>query len=285
MADLSFSYGKASPSLAGVSLTVAPAELVCLLGPNGAGKTTLLRCLLGLLTPERGTIRIAGVDIAGLSARKTARLVAYVPQQSTHTFPFTALDVAVMGRTPHLRSLASPSNADRRHALRVLDSVGIANLAQRPFLQLSGGQRQLTLLARALVQEAELLILDEPTAALDYGNEVRTLNIVRRLTATGRSVLMTTHQPNHALLCADRAVLLGEGRILADGPPPEVITAASLSALYGVAVDVLHTPMPGRADTLLRTCVPLLDPTATRQPRAVEHSTDTELVRSRERTP
>ncbi|WP_158812104.1 ABC transporter ATP-binding protein [Beijerinckia sp. L45] len=255
IADLTFGYPAKGHRLQDVSLTLREAEICCLLGPNGAGKTTLLRCLLGLLKPERGTIRIQGQDIKSLAARDLARLVAYVPQSATTPFPFTALEMAVMGRTPHLRSGAVPSAADRRIALGRLDRLGIAALADRIFSTLSGGQRQMVLLARALVQDARILVLDEPTAALDYGNEVRLLQIVSALADEGRSVLMTTHQPAQAFGYADRAVLLRDGAILAQGPPDEVLTSESLTALYGATIHVVSVSLPDHPGRVMKTCL------------------------------
>jgi iron complex transport system ATP-binding protein len=255
IADLTFGYPKRGHRIRDVSLSLHEGEICCLLGPNGAGKTTLLRCLLGLLQPERGTIAIHGKAIDGLSARALARLVAYVPQNTMTPFPFTALEMAVMGRTPYLGVAATPSAADRHAARDHLERLGIAALADRIFSTLSGGQRQLVLLARALVQEAPILVLDEPTAALDYGNEVRLLQIVGDLAREGRSVLMTTHQPAHAFGHADRAVLMQDGAIVDAGRPADVMTSARLSALYGAEIHVTVVSVPGHPPQAVRTCV------------------------------
>ena len=254
---LSFGYPRNGPRIEDVSISVWKTEVCCLLGPNGAGKTTLLRCLLGLLAPESGSIRVVGTDIGDLTARQLARLVAYVPQTTSTPFPFTTLDIAVMGRTPHLGVTAAPSAADRRVALVELERLGIGHLAQRSFSLLSGGERQLALLARALVQEAPVLVLDEPTAALDYGNEVRILHVVTELARAGRSVLMTTHQPAHALTYANRAVLMRDGAVVADGRPDDVVTSERLSDLYGVPIHVARVALPGGSGREIRTCVPI----------------------------
>lgn len=252
--DLSFSFGPTSHRLREVSLAVAEGELCCLLGPNGAGKTTLIRCLIGLLTPQGGTLRIAGHNTADLATRQLARLVAYVPQTTTTAFPFTALDIAVMGRTPHMKITNRPSVGDRRAAQAMLDRLGIGHLAPRSFAQLSGGERQLTMLARALVQEAPMLVLDEPTAALDYGNEVGILQVVSELVSDGRSVLMSTHQPNHALMWADHAVLMRNGSVVISGPAAEVITAERLCDLYNVPIRLVSAPTQGTQPELI--CMP-----------------------------
>ncbi|WP_051342397.1 ABC transporter ATP-binding protein [Pseudonocardia spinosispora] len=254
---LSFAYPRGGHRVAEVSVSIHEHEVCVLLGPNGAGKTTLLRCLLGLLTPHRGQIQVLGTDIAELSARQLARRVAYVPQITTTPFPFTALDIAVMGRTPYLAATAAPTAADRRTATAQLDRLGIAHLAQRPFSLLSGGERQLTLLARALVQQAPVLVLDEPTAALDYGNEVRILGVITELARAGHCVLMTTHQPAHALTHASRAVLMRGGRLVADGRPEDVVTSDSLSDLYGVGIHVAQVNLPGENGLPVRTCIPI----------------------------
>lgn len=252
-----FSYGRGGHRLVDVSLAVRAGEVCCLLGPNGAGKTTLLRCILGLLAPAGGVIRVGGRDIRRLSARKLALLVAYVPQSTSTPFPFTALEMAVMGRTPHVGATAAPSAADRRAALAELDRLGVGHLAHRPFPGLSGGERQLVLLARALVQQAPVLILDEPTSALDYGNEVRFLDLVADLVGDHRAVLMTTHQPAHALTHADRAVLMREGTIIADGLAEQVLTSQRLTNLYGVRIHVAQVPLPELDGDTQLTCFPI----------------------------
>ncbi|HET6504743.1 MAG TPA: ABC transporter ATP-binding protein [Amycolatopsis sp.] len=254
---LNFAYARGGHRLDDVSLTVHRAQVCCLLGPNGTGKTTLLRCLLGLLKPERGQVRVAGRDVSTLSPRELARLVAYVPQTTTTPFPFTTLEIVVMGRTPHLSLVRTPSAADRREALAQLDRLGIAALAERPFSLLSGGERQLALLARALVQQAPVLLLDEPTAALDYGNETRILQTIGGLAREGRSVLMTTHQPAHALAHAHHVALMRGGTVVAQGPPSEVVTGERLSSLYGVGIHVARVTLPGSAGHTVATCLPI----------------------------
>jgi iron complex transport system ATP-binding protein len=254
ISNLSFSFASRARCLDDVSLSVDESELCCLLGPNGAGKTTLIRCLLGLLKPDAGSMRIAGHEVSELSARQLARLVAYVPQFTSTVFPFTALEMVVMGRTPQLGFASTPSRTDRRFALRTLERLGIPHLALRPFGQLSGGERELVMLGRALAQEAPVLVLDEPTAALDFGNEVRILQVVSDLVAGGPTVLMTTHQPNHALTWSDRAVLMREGAVILSGPPHEVVTGDNLSSLYGIPVRVSRSHSDSGDDQLF--CFP-----------------------------
>jgi iron complex transport system ATP-binding protein len=256
ISHLSFGYPRHGHRLDDVSLVVREGEICCLLGPNGAGKTTLLRCLLNLLLPAQGSIHVYGKSTQSLSARELARLVAYVPQSASTPFSFSALDIAVMGRTPYLPLSATPSSADRRRAFDTLERLGIGQLRDRPFSNLSGGERQLVLLARALMQDAPVLVLDEPTAALDYGNEVRLLQIIAGLAREGRSVFMTTHQPAHALGYASRAVLMRNGAIIADGAAEHVITSARLTALYGAPIHVVAVAVPGFPGREVLTCVP-----------------------------
>ncbi|MFC5997086.1 ABC transporter ATP-binding protein [Pseudonocardia hispaniensis] len=252
---LEFAHSGGNHRLVGIDVRIEDGEVACLLGPNGAGKTTLLRCLLGLLTPARGTVRLTGRDLGSLSARERARRVAYVPQSTSTTFPFTALDIAVMGRTPHLPRGRTPSHGDRAMALEVLTDLGVGHLADRSIAHLSGGERSLVLIARALVQRARVLVLDEPTAALDLGNARRVLDAVAQLAASGHTVVMTTHQPDHALHYADRAVLLSAGRIAADGAPAAVLTAERLTEVYGTPVHVGAVALPGHPEPT-PVCVP-----------------------------
>lgn len=256
--SLSFAYPRHGHRLTDISLQIRQGEICCLLGPNGAGKTTLLRCLLKLLTPSAGSILVSGRNVAQLSSRQLARLVAYVPQNTSTPFPFTALDIAVMGRTPYIALSAEPSHGDHEIARAQLEELGIDHLADRQFTGLSGGERQLVLLARALVQGSPILVLDEPTSALDFGNEVLFLQIVSRLAAAGKTILMTTHQPSHALNHASRAVLMRDGTVFADGPADEVVTSKLLSDLYGVQIRVASVEADEEGNPATRICVPAL---------------------------
>lgn len=232
--NLSFAYPGVDV-LDRVELDLPSSQLCALFGPNGTGKTTLYRCVLGVLDPAPGgTIRLAGVEVRDLPARTRARRIAYVPQQHQPPFPYRVHEVVLMGRTPHLGGVFGPSRADRRVAHDAIERIGIGELAERSYPTLSGGQRQLVLLARALAQDAELFLLDEPTASLDFGNQLLVWRTVRHLTREGRTVLVCTHDPNHVLWFCDRVVVLGrEGRIDASGPPAEVIDDDLVTRLYG----------------------------------------------------
>ncbi len=222
----------------GVTLELAPGEVLCLLGPNGSGKTTLFKTLLGLLPPQDGTVLIDGRDARTLPRDAIARQISYVPQAHGAFFPYTVRELVLMGRTAHLGLFAAPSARDHAAAMAAIERMGIAHLADTIYTQVSGGECQLALIARALAQEARVVIMDEPTANLDFGNQVRVLERIRTLAGEGIGVLLSTHDPDHAFLCADRAAMLHEGRLMACGTPTEVMTAVNLRQLYGVEIAV-----------------------------------------------
>jgi len=224
-----------------VSFALADGEILCVLGPNGSGKTTLFRTLLGLLARQGGAITLDGTALDDLPRAAVARRVGYVPQAHAGYFAYSVREMVLMGRTAQLGAFGTPGLRDRRQADAALETLGIAALAERPFTEISGGERQLTLIARALAQEARLLIMDEPTASLDFGNQVRVLERLVQLAAQGIAVLFSTHDPDHAFLCAQRALLLAEGRVLALGPPREVIRSDTLERLYRVSVRIVQT--------------------------------------------
>jgi iron complex transport system ATP-binding protein len=222
----------------GLGLTLSEGEVVCLLGPNGSGKSTLLRTLLGLQRRLGGEVTLDGRNLDAWEAAERARRLAYVPQGADSYFDFSLRELVEMGRTAHRGVFASPGATDREAASSALGRLGIADLAERPVSGVSGGERQLALIARALATQASHLVMDEPTASLDYGNQSRVLEEVTRLRDAGIGVLISTHHPEHAFRIADRVVLLREGRILAEGPTAATLTGDSLSALYGRPIEV-----------------------------------------------
>ena len=224
----------------GLDVSLRTGEILALLGPNGSGKTTLLKTLLGLLPPRGGEVRLGDRLLASYSARERARRIAYVPQSHAATFAFMVQTVVLMGRTAHGTIFSRPSAADRVIAARMLERLGIAHLADRPYTKISGGERQLTLLARALAQEPQFVVLDEPTASLDFGNQGRVMQEIRALGASGHGVLFTTHDPNHAMRAANRAFLLRQGKCIADGKVRAVLNRAQLEALYGAKLSVFR---------------------------------------------
>ena len=217
-----------------MAFSVEPGEVLALLGPNGSGKTTLFRTILGWLPSLAGTIVLAGEMLAHWPRPRLARLLAYVPQAHAGLFAFSVLDVVLMGRTAHLPAFGVPSRRDREVALESLDALGIAVLAPRVYTELSGGERQLVLVARALAQEPRLLVMDEPTASLDFGNQIKVLDQIAALAGRGIAVLMSTHHPDDARRVADRVVLLKGGRIVGEGTPDALLSVGELARLYDV---------------------------------------------------
>jgi iron complex transport system ATP-binding protein len=232
---------------------VTAGEVLCLLGPNGSGKTTFFKTLLGLLKAQGGTVTLDGVNIAGFSRQQLAQAMAYVPQASSGYFPYTVLETVLMGRTARIGLFATPSRRDRMAAQAALAQLHLDELQNAVFTRLSGGQRQLVLIARALAQQPHFLIMDEPTASLDFGNQVLVLSHIQALSRQGIGIILSTHDPDQAFACADRVALLHEGRLLCCGPPEDVITPANLRLLYGVEVQIATL-----ADSNRRVCVPRL---------------------------
>jgi iron complex transport system ATP-binding protein len=231
----------------GLNVALETGEVLALLGPNGGGKTTLLKTLLGLIKPKAGEVRLGGKVLAQHSIRERARFIAYVPQVHVGTFAFTVETVVLMGRSAHGNLFSAPSAHDRDVAHAALERFGIACLSQRPYTEISGGERQLALLARALAQEPQFIVLDEPTASLDFGNQGKVMREIKALAASGHGVLFTTHDPNHALRAADRAYLMRDGACLAEGPVENVFTLAQLEQLYRAPVERLTDPASGGA--------------------------------------
>ena len=248
--DLAYGFGSRRVG-EGVTFGVAAGETLAVLGGNGAGKTTLFRTLLGLLPSQHGTIGVLGTSLEALAARERARRLAYVPQQHVPAFGFSVFEAVLMGRASHLQTFARPGRADHAAAHAALDTLRIGALAQRPVTEISGGERQLVMLARALAQEAPVLVLDEPTASLDFGNRVRVLRELDRLRTRGMTIVFSTHEPDQALAHADRALLLADGRPLAYDTVARALTAENIERLYRTPVRLVDVAAGRYA------CVPL----------------------------
>ena len=240
--DLTYRYAKtAAPVLQGISFTAESGDFLSVLGANGAGKSTLFRCLLGGIDGYSGSIELDGREVRSLSRRELAARIAYIPQIHRPTFGYSVLDTALMGLTREVSPFRSPSAEQEKRAMEALEQVGVAHLARRNFATLSGGEQQLVLIARALCQRSDVLLMDEPTSSLDYGNQLRVLQRVSELAGQGYTVILSTHDPQHALRFSRRVLALRDGRVAAFGDTREVLTETLLRRLYGVDAALLDT--------------------------------------------
>ena len=243
--QVTFTYGSEAV-LRELTLALAPGELLGVLGPNGSGKTTLVRLLSGVLAPTSGSVQLAGQPLARLGRREVARRLAVVPQDPTLDFPFTALEVVLMGRSPHLSALGFPRAHDLAVARAAMARLDVAGFEHRPLERLSGGERQRVLLARAIAQDPQVLLLDEPTTHLDLRHQTGIYDVVHALRRErGTAVLSVLHDPNLAALYCDRLVLLAGGGIARQGSAREVLTPEALRAAYGTDVHVGVHPLSG----------------------------------------
>ncbi len=225
----------------GVSCGAAAGEILSLMGPNGCGKTTLFRMILGTVPVRQGCIRIDGMEIAGRSPREMASLVAYIPQHHSPVFAYTVMEVVIMGRVSHFSPFEIPREVDRQAAYAALEKVNALHLANRNYATISGGQRQLVLIARAICQCAKILVMDEPAANLDYANHQLLMDVVEDLAKKGYCILMSTHAPEHPAALGSKVLLMRDGQVAAFGTALEVITPENLEAVYGIEMDVVRT--------------------------------------------
>lgn len=237
---VTFRYAAAGgPALDGVTASIATGSITAILGPNGSGKSTLMHVLLGLLQPQSGGVLVGGRAQSGYSRRELSQTMGLVPQDEHVTFELSVFEYALLGRAPYLGLLALPQAEDRVITQAALESVGIASLAHRPVTSLSGGEKQLATVARALTQAPDVLLLDEPTSHLDLANARRVLGVMRSLRGEGRTILWTTHDPNAATAIASDILLMRSGRVIAHGPVADVMTGPLLTATYDVPVQVI----------------------------------------------
>ena len=239
--NLTFAYRQGGNEvLRELSLEISEGTITAILGPNGSGKTTLLNLLLGWLVPQKGSIELAGKPHRGYSRRAMSRLVGLVPQDEHATFDLTVIEYVLLGRAPYLEFLEMPQKSDRELALQALERAGLTALRERAISSLSSGERQLATVARALAQEPQILLLDEPLSHLDLGNTRRILQILAASKKRHKTVIFTTHDPNIAASVADSVILLKEGKLLASGPAANVLNPENLSLTYGVDVEVIR---------------------------------------------
>lgn len=238
--DIKFTYsGSRQSVLEGLSLTIQEGQPLAILGPNGSGKTTLLHIILGWLKPAKGSLHLGGKRFQDYSRRELGQLLALVPQNEPVSFEFSALDFVLFGRAPYLAPLEQPSKIDQGIALAALERVGLSPLADRSILAMSGGEKQLLLIARALAQQSNTILLDEPTSHLDLGNKARLTNLLRELVREGHNLIFTTHEPDFALALSERTLMMQRGQILFDGQTSTVINSTALTNLYGSPVEVI----------------------------------------------
>ena len=245
--NLSFHYPTSSRLiLDDVSITLGEGEILTILGPNGAGKSTLLKCMLGLLRPQKGEIKLCGNDLSGMSERQRAVCVGYVQQTQGTSFGYTVFDYVLMGRSPFLRLFGRPKAEDREIARKALADMGIEHLSDRSINELSGGERQQAMIARVIVGKPKAVLLDEPTAHLDYGNQLRTLRMIKNLKEEGFGVILTTHDPNHPLLLGGRTAIVDRSGKLTVGDTADTVTEDILRRVYSAELRLSFMHEAGR---------------------------------------
>jgi iron complex transport system ATP-binding protein len=245
--NASFSYRNDKDIFNDVSLKSAENDVLCILGPNGCGKTTLLKCISGILKLKQGDILLEGQSLLSLKRHEIAAVMGYIPQEHATGFAYKVIDVVLMGRTPHLSLFASPTEKDYRIAEEAIEMVGVSHLIDHKYTEISGGERQLVLIARTLAQQPKMLLLDEPTSHLDFKNQTVILKMVGKLAKRGLSVIMTSHFPDHALAYAGQIALMHNGNFLAQGHPRDVVNERTLEKIYGIGVKIfsVHDPESG----------------------------------------
>ena len=247
--NISFSY-EGEEIFSDISFSIDKGDVLCILGPNGTGKTTLIKCLNGLHDIDSGEILINGRNIKRLSFREISTHIGYIPQSHVPSFPFKVLDV-VMGRAPYLNLTDSPKKEDIEIALNALKTLGIEHIMDKEYTNLSGGERQLVFLARILCQQPDILILDEPTSHLDFGNQIKLLEIIDNLSKAGLSIIMSSHFPDHAFLSSNKVAILKDKKFIDFGTPDEVVTEENLRRAYSIDVKLIEL------DDKRKVCVPL----------------------------
>ncbi|MBQ0040491.1 MAG: ABC transporter ATP-binding protein [Clostridiales bacterium] len=238
--NLKFSYGN-HEVLKGISFDAHPGELLCILGHNGAGKSTLFKCMLGLLKGYSGNIEIDGIDMSTMKPREKAMHVAYIPQATKPAFAYNVMDMVLMGTTSQLNGVGSPGADERRVATEALTKMGIEHLSNRDYTKISGGEQQMVLIARALAQGAKILVMDEPTSSLDYGNQMRVQKQLRQLVSEGYTIIQSTHNPEQTYVFADRIICIKDGVVHREGKPEAVMDEQLIRDMYNIDVEMIES--------------------------------------------
>ena len=249
--NLNFNYGSRRV-LKDISFQVPKGVLVCVLGANGVGKSTLFRCILALNDKYEGEIYIDEEPVKKFSVKELAKRVAFIPQSHAPTFNYKVIDIVLMSTTAYLDRFSSPGKAQRKIAEEALERVGISYLANRGYEQISGGERQLVLIARALAQKTKIIVMDEPTSSLDYGNQIRVLSQIKQLAVEGYTIIQSTHHPDQAFLYADKTLVLYNGSVLRYGETKDIINEGIIKKIYGINVE-----LNSLYDDMLRVSVPI----------------------------
>ena len=250
--DLAFSYNLQRRIFSGVNFSLDKGEIMSILGPNGAGKSTLLNCLANLLKPSGGKILLDGNLLSSIKPYEVARKIGYVPQIHTPAYAFSVRDFVVMGSAPYLGMFSRPSANDYDLVNKALEMLQIAHLADKAYTKISGGERQLATIARVIVQQPDIILLDEPTAHLDYGNQLRTIKMIKKLADRGYSIIITTHQPDHVIMLEGYAGILGYDGVMEFGNSKEILQEELLTKLYNTKIKLVQVSEVGR-----RLCVPV----------------------------
>ena len=250
--DAAFSYNGNDNVFEDITFSIRDGDVFCILGPNGTGKSTLIRCINGISKLNQGDVLLDGKNIHSLDKTGIAKKIGYIPQAHNPAFPFSVLDVVLMGRAPHIGLLSTPTEKDVRIAEDAIKTLDISHLIDKPYTRISGGERQLVLIARVLAQQPRVLLLDEPTSHLDFGKQMHILSIIDELAESGLSIIMSSHFPDHAFISSNKVAIMNKGTFIDVGSADDVITKDNLKRAYGVDATIVHVD---EADTTV--CVPM----------------------------